>query len=144
KAENIVKEAELHAKDEVFKKREDFNRESETTRGEMREQERRLEKREDILDQKQKEMLKRERALDHMQRKLTERRSEVEKRSKEVEELVTQQGQLLHEITTLNREQAESMLLERIERQLTGEIAVRLQKHEEALKSQCEEKSREI
>src|SRR5262249_28856152 len=51
-AENTVKEAELKAKDELFKKREDFNREVEKGRGELRDQERRLEKREDLLEQK--------------------------------------------------------------------------------------------
>jgi ribonucrease Y len=51
-AENILKEHELRAKDELFKKREQFNREIEQARAEVREQERRLEKREDVLDQK--------------------------------------------------------------------------------------------
>src|SRR4028118_1077454 len=51
-AENILKEAELKAKDELFRKREEFNRETETTRTEQRDQERRLEKREDLLEQK--------------------------------------------------------------------------------------------
>src|SRR5262245_18540346 len=49
-AENVVKEAELKAKDEIFRKREEFNRETEATRSEQREQERRLEKREDLLE----------------------------------------------------------------------------------------------
>src|SRR5262245_56642147 len=48
-ADNLRKEAELKAKDELFKKREDFNREMEHGRAELREQERRLEKREDSL-----------------------------------------------------------------------------------------------
>src|SRR5262245_5589994 len=52
-AENILKAADLESKDELFRKREEFNREMEQLRGEQREQERRLEKREDGLDQKQ-------------------------------------------------------------------------------------------
>src|SRR5581483_1343635 len=51
-AENFRKEAELKAKDEAFHRREEFNREIEQARNEVREQERRLEKREDTLDQK--------------------------------------------------------------------------------------------
>jgi ribonuclease Y len=144
RADNIVKEAELGAKDEVFKKRDEFNREIEAARAELREQERRLDKREDTLEQKHREVEKKERVVENNQRKLLARRSEIEKRQKVAEELVAKQEQLLHEITTLTREQAEAMLLERLERQLTGEIASRLQKHEEQLKLQCEEKSREI
>src|SRR5438552_17825425 len=48
-ADNILKDSELKAKDEFFRKREDFNREIEKARAEVREQERRLEKREDVL-----------------------------------------------------------------------------------------------
>ena len=51
-AENILKEAQLHAKDELYQKREEFNREMEVARNEVREQERRLDKREDTLEQK--------------------------------------------------------------------------------------------
>src|SRR5262249_32977315 len=46
-AENLYKEADLRAKDELFQKRAEFSREMEQARGEMREHERRLEKRED-------------------------------------------------------------------------------------------------
>ena len=42
-AENLKKEAELKAKDELFKIREDFNREADKTKSEQRELERRLE-----------------------------------------------------------------------------------------------------
>src|ERR1700757_5175862 len=52
-AENILKESELKAKDEFFKKREEFNREADKTRNEQKDQERRLEKKEDLLEQTQ-------------------------------------------------------------------------------------------
>src|ERR1700736_1555743 len=51
-AENIVKEAELKAKDEVFRKREEFNREVEQFKNEQRDHERRLEKKDDALEQR--------------------------------------------------------------------------------------------
>ena len=55
-AENILKESELKAKDEFFKRREEFNREADKTRNEQRDQERRLEKKDDILEQKDEEI----------------------------------------------------------------------------------------
>ena len=143
-ANNLRKEAELKTKDEFFKKREEFNREIEKDRQEVREQERRLEKREDTLDQKHQVLLKKERSLDHTQRKLHERRELVEKRGQELEALLLTQTQKLHEITGLNREQAEGALLERLAKELSVEVANRIQKHEEELKATCEEKSREV
>ena len=76
-AENLLKAAELRAKDELYQKREEFNREIEQARGEVREQERRLDKREDSLEQKHQLQVKKERTLEHGQRKLSERKAEV-------------------------------------------------------------------
>jgi ribonuclease Y len=143
-AENIRKEAELKAKDELFQKRETFNREMEQIRSELREQERRLEKREDVVDQKHQVQLKKERTLEHGQRKLAERREQVEKRSKELDALLEKQSEKLHEITGLNREQAVKVLLERLETELSQEVAGRIQKYEEQLHTTAEEKAKQI
>src|SRR4030095_4455698 len=64
-AENLYKESDLRAKDELFQKRNDFNLEMEKGRAEIREQERRLEKREDAAEQKQRELAKKERVVEH-------------------------------------------------------------------------------
>jgi ribonuclease Y len=143
-ADNLLKEAELKAKDELFKKREDFNRELELSRGELREQERRLEKREDSLEQKHQNQLKKERALQNTERKLHERREQVEKRLEELDTLAQQQVQKLHEISGLNREQAERVLLDRLDRDLAAEAAARIQKQEELIRTTSEQKAREI
>jgi ribonuclease Y len=143
-AENLRKEAELKAKDEFLKKREEFNRDIEKARNDLRDQERRLEKREDTVDQKHQALLKKERVLEHSQRKLHERRDQVEKRSQELDSVIQQQNQKLHEITGLSREQAEALLLERLEIELSGEVAARIQKHEEQMREAGENKAREI
>lgn len=141
-AENIIKEAELKAKDELYRRREEFNKEIERDRSELREQERRLEKREDVLDQKHEAQVKKDRSLENTQRKLHERKELLEKKSVQLEGLIQEETQRLHEISTLNREQAEKMLLERLDKELSTEIAERIQKHEEHLKAVCEEKGR--
>ena len=51
-AETIRRQGELAAKEEVFKRREDFEAEIDRVRRDFREQERRLDKRADMLDQK--------------------------------------------------------------------------------------------
>src|ERR1051326_1434195 len=48
-SENLFKEAELKAKDELFRQKEEFNKEAEQIRNELRDHERRLDKREDGL-----------------------------------------------------------------------------------------------
>ena len=143
-AENILKESELKAKDEFFKKREEFNREAEQVRNEQRDQERRLEKKEDLLEQQTETLLKKEKHLQHTEKKLHERREHLEAKVKEAESLVQAEMQKLHEITGLSRDEAERLLLERLDRQLADEVASRIQKNEEQIKSVSEEKARRI
>ncbi len=143
-AEKIKKEAEIKAKDDLYQQREEFKRETEQARGELREQERRLARREDGLEEKTRDLQKRERNLDNLKSKLSERKSEVEKRAQEMEKLIEQQTRKLHEITGFTRDQAEKLLMERLERELSQMVAARLQKHEEQLRQASEERSRRI
>jgi ribonuclease Y len=143
-ADKIKKEAELKAKDDLYHQREEFKRETEQVRSELRDQERRFARREDGLEEKSRDLQKRERSLESLKGKLTERKSEVEKRAQEMEKLIEQQMRKLHDITGLNREQAERLLMERLERELADALAARLQKHEEQLRQSSEERSRRI
>jgi ribonuclease Y len=143
-AKRRLADAELQAKEEVYKRREEFNKEAAKSREELREQERRIEKREEGLEQKHQMLLKKDRALEHTQKKITERREHWQKKTKEIDELYAQQQARLQEISGLSREAAERLLVERLEQELAGEIGARVQKHEDSIKARAEEKSREI
>jgi ribonuclease Y len=143
-AEKLKKEAELRAKDDLYQQREALNRENEQVRGELREQERRLDKREDSLEEKSQALAKRERSLDNLKSKLADRKSELERQLREAEALVAQQTQKLHDLAGYSREQAEAVLMGRLEKELADQIAARLHRHEEALKQSCEEKARRV
>jgi ribonuclease Y len=143
-ADNIRKAAELKSKDELLKEREKVNRDIEQKHSEIREQERRLEKKEDGLEQRHQAQVKKERELEHVKRKLIERRDQLEKRGQELETLLQKQTQKLHEISGLNRDEAEKLLLERLDKALAAEVAGRIQKHEEAIRATSEERARKI
>lgn len=142
--ERILKESELKAKEESFRRREEMTRELEKTRGELRDQERRLEKREDVADEKQKDLDKRAKDLDGQSKKLGDRKEQLEKRDKELDQLIAEEMKKLHTITNLSREQAEKMLLDRLERELADEMAVRIQRHSDSLKQTVDTKAREV
>jgi len=143
-AETLKKEAELKARDDLYQQREAFNREIEQVRAEVREQERRLDKREDSLEEKSQGLQKKERSLDNLKTRLSERKSDLERQGREAEELIRQQSQKLHEISGYTREQAESVLMDRLERELSDVVAARLNRHEEMLKQTAEERARRI
>ncbi len=143
-AEQIVREAELRARDDIFRRREEVNRELDTARDEVREHERRAEKKEDAAEQRQKELARKERHLDALQKKHLERKEVLEKKAKHLDGLIEQETQKLHEITGLSREAASRLLLERLEKELAEEIAGKIRQQEERLKQQAEAKAREV
>lgn len=143
-AEQITRDADLRARDESFRRREEVNRELDTLRNELRELERRIEKREDAAEQKAKDLSRKERHHEAIQKKLAERKELLERKSKQLDEIIAEETRRLHEITGLSRENAERMLLEKLERELAEEIAGRLRQHEERLKQTAEAKAREI
>lgn len=143
-AERIVKDGELKAKDEAFRKREEVSRELDKVRGELREQERRLEKREDSLESQQKELAEKKRQLEAAQKKALEQREVLEKKTKDLDAILEQETQALHQITGLSRADAEKMLLDRLEGELADEVAARIRQSNERYTQQAEAKSREI
>ena len=143
-ADRIGKDAELKAKEEIYQKRDSFSRETDLTRTELRELERKLEKRETAIDLRQKEVVKKDRAVEAAQKKIGERKEEVDKQAIQLEELIREEKDRLHQLSGMSHDQAEKLLMERVERELVEQIAARLQHHEEKFKDASEQKAREI
>lgn len=142
--ETLAKQAEVRVKDELFKHRDLLKQEYDHKFAELREQERRLEKREDTIDKTQETLTRKERHVESQQKKLAERKEAYERRGKVLEQQVAEATQKLHDISGMSREQAEKVLLERVEKEIAGAIAGRLERFEKALKEQSEQKSRDI
>lgn len=141
---NNAKDIEQQAKDGLYKKREEFNKELQGVRNELKDQERRVEKREESLDQQQQALLKKEKIVDKIKKEAAERREQYERRLKDVEEAQKEQTNKLLEISGMSREDAGSMVLSRIEQELAQEIGKRIQKHEDGLKTKSETRAKEI
>jgi ribonuclease Y len=143
-ADNLQKQSELRAKDDLFKQREALGREFDAKLEGVREQERRLERREDGLSQRDEALTKKDRDLDQLRKKITERKEHLDKKLKDAEAVILQQMQRLHEISGMSRDQAERALLERLETELASAMAERIRRFEETLHATAEEKSRRI
>jgi ribonuclease Y len=143
-AEKFAKEAELRAKDDLHTHRQQLTKEMDLQRAELREQERRLDKREDSLEEKSQLLQKKERSLENLKSKLADRKNDVERQSREVESLLELQQAKLLEIAGFSHEQAEVVLMTRLERKLAEQVAARIQRHEELLRNHSEERARRI
>jgi ribonuclease Y len=143
-AENLLRDADLRAKDEILRKRNEFLQEVESSRQNLRDQERRLDKRDEILNKRERWLTKKQRLLERARKKHAQQVEQLERRQAELDALIEQQREKLHEISGMSREQAESLLMDRLERQLTDRLSQRLQRHEEEYQAAAEQKAREI
>jgi ribonuclease Y len=143
-AETIRKEADLEAKEEGLRRREAIDAEVEAARRDYREQERRLEKRSDLLDQKLELINKKEREFETVQRYLADQQDDVNRRGTEVKQVISEQRDLLHRLSQLGPDEARALLFRRLEDDLRHEVGGIILKHEQTLRETCQQKSREI
>jgi len=144
RADNVRKEAELKAKEEIFKQRERFEKETQETRSEMRGLERRLSKREDNLDRKADLIGKKERFLEQQETRLSKRDSELAGQQKELSTLIENEKETLRRISGMSREEAQAVLLDRLEKELVHEQAEIIQRVTEETKEIADGKAREL
>ena len=134
----------LEVEREALARKEKAEAEAERIRGELRDAERRLGKREDVLHTKEEALAAREaeaqRALDAMR----QREKQVEARKSEIDELVQKQSAKLHEISGLSREQATEMLLSRVEEEARHESAKAVRKVVEQAEEESKKRATEI
>jgi ribonuclease Y len=143
-ANQLVRDAELRARDDATRRRDELSRELEAARAEVREKERRAEKREDAAEQKQKELAREAKQLDALKQQTAERKEALDKKAKQLDELIEKETKALNQISGLSREAAEKLLLDKLARELSNEVAARIRKHEEHIKQTAEAKAREI
>jgi ribonuclease Y len=143
-ADGVLKDADLHAKEEALRRRDAADREAEEARKVVRDAERRLEKREDLLDQKLDLINKKEREVESIQRYLSDQQEELSKRNAEAKAVLAEQRDVLHRLTGLSRDDAREQLLRRLEDDLSHEVGGLILKHDQALKETCGQKAREI
>jgi ribonucrease Y len=143
-ATNYRKAQELAAKEELFKHRETMERELQKSRDDLRELERKLDRRDIQLNEQQDDIGKKERMLELTQHKLTDRSKALEVREREVERVLQEEQEQLFKISGLDKSAATGMLLERLERQLKNETGALILKYQSELKSDCDRQAREI
>ena len=143
-ADRIIKDAELRAKEDAFKKREELTKDVEKVRNELRETERKLDKRETALEDRSNDLGMKERTVDTQLKKMTERKDVLDRKTKELESLMQEETKRLHDITGLSRENAEKLLMDRLEREMANEVATKIHKANETIKASAETKAREM
>ncbi|HZW07581.1 MAG TPA: ribonuclease Y, partial [Phycisphaerales bacterium] len=135
---------ELEAEKAIHERKEKFEAELGTKREELRDTERRLAKREDLVDRKLESLTAKEENLDREGQALKAKTAAADARQAELDATLAEQRDKLLQITGLSMEQAKTMLLERVENEARADAARITRKTIEDAEGHAKEKAREI
>ncbi|UAL54329.1 MULTISPECIES: ribonuclease Y [Metabacillus] len=143
-AEATKKEALLEAKDDIHKLRTEAEQEIRERRNELQKQENRLLQKEENLDRKDESLDKRENMLEKKEDSLNERQQHIEEMESKVDEMVRKQQSELERISSLTRDEAKQIILEKVENELSHDIAVTVKESENRAKEEADKRAKEI
>ena len=143
-AEALKKEALLEAKDEIHKLRIDAEQEVRERRNELQKQENRLLQKEENLDRKHEGIDKREAMLEKKDHSLNERQQHIEEMESKVDEMIRMQQSELERISSLTRDEAKQIILDRVENELSHDIAIMTKETENRAKEEADKKAKNI
>lgn len=127
----------LDAKEKAIKIIDEAKQEEQTRRRDISDQQRRIEKRESMFDQKISE-------FEDKKTKLDEKIKSVEEIKVKIREIKEEQEQKLQAIAQMTKEQAEEKLLEQIERDSEDALMNRLQKMDKITEEELEKKAQKV
>lgn len=143
-ATTVIKEAELRVKEQVLQQKADAEKELSEVRDQLRDRERKLDRREESLTGQTDDLRKQEKIVQGTQKKLTQRLDDAAKQQADLDRVLDKQKQALHEITGMSHDDASKKLLDMVSQELSQEIGSMVLKHERALSEICDQKSREM
>ena len=143
-AEGIRKEADLNAKDLLFKTRQDFEKETRERREEIANLEKRMSQREANLDRRVDLMEKKERELEDKAKNLKTQEDGLKAKNDELSRVLAEEKERLHKISNMSPEEAKVLLLSRLDSELNREKAVLIKRNEDEIKETSEKKAQEM
>lgn len=143
-AENIVRAAQLEAKEKALQQKQQYESELAKAREQIRARELSLDRKEETLQQAADDVRKQEKMVEANQRRVSERVQEATRRSEELQKTLQEQATVLQRLSGLSKEEASNRLLKLLEQELEQEIGNKILKHERRLTDMADQKAQEI
>lgn len=144
KADTLIKEASLEAKDRLLKMKSEFDGETKETRSELKRQERRLIQKEENIDRKIDAYELREKEFARLEKDLEKRSGALSQKESECQQLIEEQRAQLERISALTAEQAKELLLRAMENEARYEGAKIIKRIENEAKEEADKKAKKI
>ncbi len=143
-SEQAKKQTLLETKQEIHNLRLDLDKEIKERKNEISNQESKLIQREQVLDNRSQNFDKREQNLDRKEEALEQRKKALEDKDSKLESLIEEQNQRLQEIAQTSVEEARELIFNRVEEEMTHEIAQYIKDEEETAKHEADKKAKDI
>ena len=138
------KEALHEAKQEIAELKNEADRDIKERKSVVVELENKLNQREDTLDRRSINLDRREEMLNAKETKIDEKKIELEQQNNKVEAILKQQEQKLIEIAGLTKEEAKTIIMTRVQDEMSTEIATYIKEEEEKARLEVKSKAKNI
>jgi ribonuclease Y len=143
-AQDRRREAELEAKDLLYRMRQEFDQQTKERRQELQEAERRLNVKEENLDRRVTLLEKKEKELGQKADGVKAQEDALKVKEGQLTNLISEEKMRLEKISSLSSEEAKQILLARISEELNNEKAILIKREEDEIKTTADKKAREI
>jgi ribonuclease Y len=143
-AEAILKEANLEAKDQLFKMKSEFDAETKETSAELKRREARLIQKEENTERKIDQIEKKEQENIKKEKELTRLAEQAELNQQKYNDLIVEQTRQLERISSLTADQAKELLLRAMENEARYEGAKLIKRIENESQEMADKKAKKI
>ncbi len=143
-ASTLKREKVLEAKDEWYKKKQDFDADAARQRNKLQTQEKQLLSREQNLDRKLELFLKKEKNVQEIEGTLKKKIAKVEQREQQLESIVSEQNNRLERISSMTIDEAKKMLFDNLINEVKAEAAQHLREIRDQTRIDAKRESQKI
>ncbi len=144
RSDTLLKEAELEAKDRLFRMKGEFDVETQETSSELKKRERRLIQKEENIDRKIDQFERRDRDILRKEKQLINRKENIERNELKYKGLIEEQKKQLERISGLTAEQAKELLIKAMENEARYDGSKLIKRIENEAKENADKKAKEI
>jgi ribonuclease Y len=143
-AETIKKEAILQAKENLLKLKADFDRETKETKIDLDSLEKRIRTKEEHLDKRIDLLTQKETNIEGREKSLVSKESSLEEKHHRLDKMMAEQKEILQKVAGMSSEEAKNILIQSMEADAKRDAGATVRKIEEEAKLTADRKAREI
>ena len=141
---NLKKEKLLEVKDEWYKKKQDFERDSNKQRNKLNNFERQLSQREESINSKSDVIKQKEGNIRKQEEKLTAKEKDLESKVEEYQHILDEQNIRLEKISGMSRDEAKATLIDNMMNDAKLEAAQKLKEIRDEMKTTAKKEARRV